>query len=87
MSLNEEVDRVTVLIDSPPEIMPLAPDVHKELVQVPDVSPTTLPMFELSCVLGPELPAPLPDRFIGDDNPPFRQELLHIAEAQRESMV
>ena len=33
------------------------------------------------------LPAPLPSGLVGDGNPSLRQELLHLAEAQEESMV
>jgi len=36
--LDENVDDVPVLIDSAPEILPLTPDRHKELVQVPDIA-------------------------------------------------
>jgi hypothetical protein len=47
-------------------------------------------MRDLSAIVGvlrPELHAPRSDSLVGDDNPPLRQEILNIAEAQRESMV
>jgi len=84
LSLNEYVDHVSILIDGPPEIVALALDVDEDFVQVPDVSQSTL---ELSCVLGPELPAPLPDGLIGDDDSAFRQEFFDVAEAQTESVI
>ena len=87
LSLNEHVDHVPILIDGPPEIVALALDVDEDFVQVPDVSQPPQSTLELSCVLGPELPAPLPDSLVGDDNPPLRQKLLDIAEAQRESVI
>ena len=87
MPLNEYVDYIPVLIDGPPEIVALALDVHEDLVQVPHISQPPLSTLELSRVLGPELPAPLPDSLVGDDNPALRQEFLNITEAQRESMV
>jgi hypothetical protein len=49
--LNEDVDHIPVLIDGPPEIVPLAPDVHEQLVQMPDVSPSTLPTSEVASVV------------------------------------
>lgn len=52
ISLYQDVDHVSVLIDSPPEIMPLSLDVHEELIQVPDVSQATLPTPEIPGVPG-----------------------------------
>jgi hypothetical protein len=87
MFLNEDVDHIPILALSPPEIVPLAMDVHEELVQVPDVSRTTLPTPQVPCVVESELLTPLPNGLVGDDDSPFRQELLNISEAQTESMV
>jgi len=42
---------------------------------------------ERTVVLGAELPALLSDGLVGDDDTSLRQEFLHIAEAQGESMV
>jgi hypothetical protein len=56
--LNEDVDHIAILVDSPPEIVPLALGVHEELVQVPDVSPTTLPTPEVPSVVESELLTP-----------------------------
>jgi hypothetical protein len=36
--LEQDVDRVAVLVNCAPEIMPLTPDRHEELVQVPRVA-------------------------------------------------
>src|SRR5450631_4175161 len=30
---------------------------------------------------------PAPDRLVGDDNPPFGQQILDVAEAQREAII
>jgi len=38
MPLNQDVDDVSILIDSPPEILSLALDLHEDLVQVPYVA-------------------------------------------------
>jgi hypothetical protein len=87
MPLNEDVDHIPILVDSPPKIVPLALDVHEELVQVPGVSHATLPTSEVPCVLRSELPTPLPDGLVGDDDPPLRQEFFDVAEAQTESVI
>ena len=85
--LDEDIDDISVLVDSPPEILPLALDRHKELVQVPGVAQATFPPLELSSVLRPELPTPLANGFVGDDDPPLGEEILDVSEAQTESVV
>jgi hypothetical protein len=87
MSLNEYVDQISVLIDCPPEKVPLALDVHEDLVQVPDIAEPTLAPLEIPCVLGPKLPAPLSDGLVRDDNAEFRQKVLDISKAQAESVI
>jgi hypothetical protein len=87
ISLNKDIDHISVLIHSPPEKMPVSLDVHKELVQVPDVSQLSLPAPESPRVVWAKLPTPLPDGLVGDDNPPLRQEFLNVPEAQSESMI
>lgn len=69
------------------KIMPFALDVHEESVQMPDVSQPSLPMSEISGLVWTELPAPLPDRLIGDDDSSLCQELLNVSEAQAESVI
>jgi hypothetical protein len=80
--LNEDVDHIPVLIDGPPEIVPLALDVYEQLVQVPDVSPSTLPKSEGTSVVQSELLTPLPNGLVGDDNSAFCKEVLDVSEAQ-----
>ena len=82
MLLNEDVDHIPILVNSPPQIMPLALNVHEELVQVPDVSHTTLPTPEVPCVVESELLTPLPNGLVGDDDSAFRKEVLDVSEAQ-----
>jgi hypothetical protein len=87
MWLNEDIDHIPILIDSTPEIVPLALDVHEELVHVPDVSLTTLPTSEAPSVVESELLTPLANGLMGDDDSPLCQELLNISEAQTESVI
>jgi hypothetical protein len=46
------------LVHGSPQVVPIAPDLHEYLIQVPHISQPPLSTFELSCVLRPELPAP-----------------------------
>jgi hypothetical protein len=75
------------LVDGSPEIVPLAPDVHEQLVQMPDVSPSTLPTSQVVSVVESELLTPLPNSLVGDDNSAFRKEILDVSEAQTESVI
>ena len=85
--LDEDFDDVPGLIDGPPEIVPLTPDSHKELVQVPDVAQATLSPGEVSSAHRTELPTPLPDCLAGNDDPAFGEEIFDIWEAQTEAVV
>jgi len=44
-------------------------------------------LLEPPSVLGSELPAPLPDGLVGDQDAPLREALLYGSEAQGEPMV
>jgi hypothetical protein len=57
--LNEDVDHIPVLVDGPPKTVPLALDVYEELVQVPDVSLTSLSSPKVPSIIEPELLTPL----------------------------
>jgi hypothetical protein len=57
MSLDEDLDHVPILVDGPPQIVALAPDLHEDLVEVPDISEPSLATLEIACVFGSELPA------------------------------
>lgn len=85
--LEENVDRVPILVDRPPEIETFSPDSDKELVQMPDVAQPALPVPHPSSVSRPELEAPVSDRLVRHDDPPFRQEVLNVSETEGESVV
>jgi hypothetical protein len=87
MPLNQDVDRVSILVYRTPEIVPLSLDVHEELIQVPDVSQPSLPAPEPPGVAWTELPTPLPDGLVGDHDSSLRQEFLNVSEAQAEAVV
>jgi hypothetical protein len=86
-ALHENIEYVTILIDGPPEIMPCAVDREKDLIQVPLVARLGAPATELIGIRLPELLAPLPDRFVGDDDSTSEQQLFDIAIAEAEAEV
>lgn len=87
MLLNEHVAHISILVDSPPEIVALTLYVHEESIQVPDVSLATIPTSGVPSVPDSELLTPLPDRLVGEDDSALCQEVLNIAEAQAESVI
>src|SRR5665811_238325 len=60
---------------------------HEDLVQVPHVAEPALAMPELPGILRSELPTPLPDGLVGDDDAPLREEFFDVAETHSEPMV
>ena len=78
---------MAVLIDRPPEVVPFAMDGEKDLIQMPLVARSGAPAAELIGIGLPELPAPMPDGFVGHDDPTREQELFDIAIAQAEAEV
>ena len=85
--LDEDVDHVAVLVNRTPEIVLLTPDVHEEFIQVPRIAQATLSPLEPTRILRTELPTPLSDGFVGDQDPPLCQEIFDITEAQAKAMV
>ena len=79
--LNQDVDEIAVLVDCTPQILTPAADGDKDLVKVPNVAKSTLPLLELRSITGAELRAPLTDRFVGDHNSALGQQIFDIAEA------
>jgi hypothetical protein len=80
-------DHVSLLIHSPPQIMPFPLDIHEELVQVPDITQPSLFGPEFPGVVWAKLPTPLPDRLVRNHDSSLRQELLYVPEARGESVV
>ena len=86
-ALDQDVQDVAVLVDGPPQVLPLAVDLDVDLVQVPFVAGPGSSAPQPAGVLGPELRAPLPDGLVGDDDPAGQEQQLHLAEAQRETVI
>ncbi len=79
------------MIDSPPEIVLFAVDLHEHLVQVP--APATGfhafdPAFaDLGSRHRPEPMPPKSNGFMADINAPFMEQIFHIAKGQRKPDV
>ena len=86
-TLHEDIKNIIILIHRPPQVMPLAVDRQKDLVQVPLVPGPRPPATELIGIILPELLTPPADGFVGDVDAPFQEELLHVAVAQSEAII
>ena len=62
-------------------------DRQKDLIEVPRVAWSGTPATSLVGLGLPELPAPLPNRFVGHGNTACKQQLFHIAIAEAEPEI
>ena len=74
---------MVVLVDSAPEVMALAMDGQKDLVQMPLVTWLGASVLQLIGVLLPKLQTPLADGLMGHVDTALEEELLHVAVTQR----
>jgi hypothetical protein len=65
----------------------LTPDVHEEFIQVPRIAQATLSPPEPTRIFGIELPTPLLDGFVGNQDLSLCQEIFDITEAQAEAVI
>jgi hypothetical protein len=63
-TLNKDIEHVSVLVDSAPEILSLIVDRDEDFVQMPSVAQSTLSSLQRTSILGTELSAPLSHSFI-----------------------
>jgi hypothetical protein len=86
-ALHQDIEHAPILIDRPPEIVPLTTNGEKHFIEMPLVTRLRPTTTQLIGILLAEFPAPLPDRFIRYDDAAGQQEFLHIAVAQAETEV
>src|ERR671938_560870 len=86
-ALDQDVQHDAALIHRPPEPVPLARDLHANLVQVPGVSSTGQPATDLVGECLAELQAPLPHRLMADRDAARGEDLIHMTQAQRKAEI
>ena len=67
--LDQDVQDIAVLVDGPPQVLPLAVDREEDLVEVPRVAGPGPAAAQPGRVDLPELHAPVPDRLVGTITP------------------
>ena len=76
---------MTGLIHRGPQVLAGTVDRREDFIEVPPVAWLRPTAPELIGIRPPELPAPLPDRFISHDRPTCEQQLFDVAIAQVEA--
>jgi hypothetical protein len=85
--LQEDIQSDSVLVDGPPEPVPLATDVYGHLVQVPHAAGLYLPPSKLLRVARAKLGHPAADALVRDLDAALGQQLLNVPETQGETQV
>ena len=81
-ALHENVDNEAVLVHRPPQPVPPAVDLQRYFVQVQLVARAASTPPQVSREYRAERAHPLADCLIGHRHAPFRQELLHVPQAE-----
>src|SRR5207253_9457495 len=86
-ALNQHVENLTLVINSAPQVHPLASNRDDHLVKMPAVARAWAAPPQLSCDPEPELQNPAPHRPIGNLQAALGEEFLNVAVAQRETEI
>jgi hypothetical protein len=86
-ALHQDNEDMTLLIDGPPEIVPLTVNGEKDLIQMPFVTGLRSPMAKLIGILLPKLPVPFADGFVRDDDATGEQQLFNIPVAETAPVI
>jgi hypothetical protein len=82
--INEDM---TVLVDAAPQVVALAMDGEKYLIQVPCVVRSGTPAAQSVGIRLPELSALISDRFIGQDDAAFGHDFFNVPVAEAKAKV
>ena len=86
-TLYKDIEHIVLLIHRAPEVVPFAINSQKDLVQVPFVPRLRVTATQPIGVVLAKLPTPLADGFMGHRDTAFKQQFLHVAVAQGETIV
>jgi hypothetical protein len=67
-ALHENIQHITVFVDNAAKILALALNRHGNLIKKPTIATRSTAFPEAPCVFKAERGAPLPDRFVRDDD-------------------
>ena len=84
---DQNIDYVSILIDSSPQIEVLSSDFDEEFIDVPDIAEPTLLLPQLTCIGKTKLQTPIPNCLVRNNDASFSKQILDVSKAQREPMV
>jgi hypothetical protein len=86
-ALHQDIKDVAMLIDRSPEVVPLAIDSEKHLVQVPLIATARATTAQFIDVGLTELQAPLAHGFVGEHDASLGHELFDVAKTEGEAKI
>ena len=86
-ALHEDIEPMTLLVDSAPEVMVLSLDRQHDLVEMLFIAPLRLTPAQFIGISLAELQCPLPNRLVGYDDAATCHQILNVAETQRKPEV
>ena len=84
---NENIDYVSILIDSSPQIEVLTSDFDEEFIDMPEIAEPTLFLPQLACIGRTKLQTPIPNCLLRNKDASLSKQILDVSKAQREPMV
>ncbi len=85
--LRQDLENLAFIVNSAPQIRPLATNSNKDLVKMPGSGRSNSAGSDVGGNRRSEFQNPSPDRFIADIDPAFGQHFLDVAKAQRKTKV
>jgi hypothetical protein len=85
--LNQNIDFITILVDSLPKAMQRTIDLDEYLIKIPSITqlPSALP--DLTTIPLPKFITPISDSFVTDGNASFCQQFFDVTEAKCKSVI
>ena len=84
---DQNIDYVSILIDSSPQIEVLTSDFDEELIHMPDVAESPLLPPQIASIGRPELQTPISNCLVRNDDASLSKQVFDVAKAHREPMV
>ena len=84
---DQDVQNIAIRIHCSPEVKLLTLNLHEDFINMPSVAQSAPLASNRAGVFRSELETPEADGLVGDDDPPFSQQILDISKAERETMV
>ena len=84
---DQDIQNIAILVHRSPQVKLLTLNLHEDFIHMPGVTQSTPLASDRAGVFRSELETPEADGLVGDDDPPFSQQILDISKAQGESMV